>query len=141
MGSFKPQSRSFRVLRIRCLTIDGTLGLNGMRRSRRSQSAPLSGPENLAPTDAGGYEVQGFVNKTRAEGQSQILCHLPGFFRHMDIAMITISNNMPAPAEFEDDANLVARTLAGNQDAFERIVSRYQSLICSLAYSSTGNVA
>jgi RNA polymerase sigma factor (sigma-70 family) len=59
----------------------------------------------------------------------------------MDIAMITISNNMPVAAEFEDDANLVARTLAGNQEAFERIVSRYQSLICSLAYSSTGNVA
>jgi len=55
--------------------------------------------------------------------------------------MIPISKNMPAAAEFEDDASLVARTLAGNQDAFERIVSRYQSLICSLAYSATGNVA
>ncbi len=41
-------------------------------------------------------------------------------------------------AAASSDAELVAQTLAGNRDAFGRIVSRYQSLICSLAYSATG---
>jgi RNA polymerase sigma factor (sigma-70 family) len=36
------------------------------------------------------------------------------------------------------DAELVSASLAGNRDAFGRIVTRYQSLICSLAYSATG---
>jgi RNA polymerase sigma factor (sigma-70 family) len=39
-----------------------------------------------------------------------------------------------------EDADLVALSLAGNRDAFGQIVSRYQSLICSLAYSATGNL-
>jgi len=38
------------------------------------------------------------------------------------------------------DAELVAQSLAGNRDAFGQIVSRYQSLICSLAYSATGSL-
>ncbi len=36
------------------------------------------------------------------------------------------------------DAELVGESLVGNRDAFGRIVARYQSLICSLAYSATG---
>jgi RNA polymerase sigma factor (sigma-70 family) len=43
-------------------------------------------------------------------------------------------------ATTNDDAELVNATLAGNRDAFSRIVSRYQSLICSLAYSATGSL-
>ena len=38
------------------------------------------------------------------------------------------------------DADLVGETLSGNRDAFSRIVTRYQSLICSLAYSATGGL-
>jgi RNA polymerase sigma factor (sigma-70 family) len=38
------------------------------------------------------------------------------------------------------DADLVAACLAGKRDAFTRIVERYQRLLCSLAYASTGNV-
>src|ERR1017187_3900169 len=38
------------------------------------------------------------------------------------------------------DAELVAATLDGNQDAFRKIVERYQILISSLAYCATGNV-
>jgi len=38
------------------------------------------------------------------------------------------------------DAELVSRSLAGDRDAFSRIVSRYQVLICSLAYSRIGNL-
>jgi RNA polymerase sigma factor (sigma-70 family) len=39
-----------------------------------------------------------------------------------------------------NDADLVAGTLSGDRDAFTTIVSRYQSLICSLTYSATGNL-
>lgn len=40
-----------------------------------------------------------------------------------------------------DDADLVIASLSGNRDAFGQIVARYQSLICSLAYSATGSLA
>jgi len=40
-----------------------------------------------------------------------------------------------------NDADLVTATLAGNREAFGQIVARYQTLICSLAYSSTGNLS
>ena len=38
------------------------------------------------------------------------------------------------------DTELVSRSLAGDRDAFSRIVSRYQILICSLAYSRIGHL-
>ncbi len=38
------------------------------------------------------------------------------------------------------DAELVAQSLAGNRDAFGQIVTRHQSLLCSLAYSATGSL-
>jgi RNA polymerase sigma factor (sigma-70 family) len=40
----------------------------------------------------------------------------------------------------QNDAKLVSATLAGDRDAFGQIVTRYQSLICSLAYSATGSL-
>src|SRR5499426_1235520 len=43
-------------------------------------------------------------------------------------------------AEEHSDAELVTRSLAGDRDAFSRIVSRYQTLICSVAYSRIGNL-
>jgi RNA polymerase sigma factor (sigma-70 family) len=49
-----------------------------------------------------------------------------------------ITNMMSVAAN--NDAELVSGTLAGNRDAFGQIVSRYQSLICSLAYSATGSL-
>jgi RNA polymerase sigma factor (sigma-70 family) len=51
-------------------------------------------------------------------------------------AMIT-TKMFPAA---NNDAELVTASLSGNRDAFGQIVSRYQSLICSLAYSATGNL-
>lgn len=39
-----------------------------------------------------------------------------------------------------DDAALVAASLRGDQHAFGKIVTRYQRLLCSLAYSSLGNL-
>src|SRR5437762_1805640 len=39
------------------------------------------------------------------------------------------------------DSELVTRSLAGNRDAFGWIVTRYQSLLCSLAYSATGSLS
>src|SRR6476661_7472695 len=43
-------------------------------------------------------------------------------------------------AQEQSDTELVSRSLAGDRDAFSRIVSRYQTLICSLAYSRIGNL-
>lgn len=40
----------------------------------------------------------------------------------------------------EDDAALVMHSLGGNRNAFGEIVSRYQNLLCSLAYSSVGDI-
>lgn len=64
----------------------------------------------------------------------------PGkFFCHLDHDMMT-SRIMGTTAEHAD-ADLVSQCLAGNRQAFEKIVTRYQSLICSLAYSATGNIS
>jgi RNA polymerase sigma factor (sigma-70 family) len=38
------------------------------------------------------------------------------------------------------DSELVTLSLGGDRDAFGRIVSRYQTLVCSLAYSATGSL-
>lgn len=38
------------------------------------------------------------------------------------------------------DIELVSRSLAGDRDAFAGIVQKYQSLVCSLAYSATGSL-
>jgi RNA polymerase sigma factor (sigma-70 family) len=39
------------------------------------------------------------------------------------------------------DSQLTANALAGQRDAFAQIVMRYQSLVCSLAYSATGSLS
>jgi RNA polymerase sigma factor (sigma-70 family) len=39
------------------------------------------------------------------------------------------------------DSELVGAALMGDRAAFGRIVERYQSLLCSIAYSATGNLA
>jgi RNA polymerase sigma factor (sigma-70 family) len=41
----------------------------------------------------------------------------------------------------QNDAELVAESLNGNQEGFRKIVERYQTLICSLAYCATGSVS
>jgi RNA polymerase sigma factor (sigma-70 family) len=45
------------------------------------------------------------------------------------------------PVTANNDAELVGASLAGNRDAFGLIVSRYQSLVCSLAFSATGSLS
>jgi RNA polymerase sigma factor (sigma-70 family) len=52
---------------------------------------------------------------------------------------MTIDETM-MPAVIQVDAELVGETLSGNRNAFSQIVSRYESLICSLAYSATGSL-
>jgi len=44
--------------------------------------------------------------------------------------------SVPQPSDVE----LVAKSLGGSQDAFRQIVERYQTLVCSLAYSATGSL-
>ena len=50
--------------------------------------------------------------------------------------MTTKSMSLAIPT----DADLVGETLSGDRDAFGRLITRYQSLICSLAYSATGSL-
>jgi DNA-directed RNA polymerase specialized sigma24 family protein len=40
-----------------------------------------------------------------------------------------------------DDLALVNASLNGDREAFAQIVTRYQALIASVAYSTTGNLA
>jgi RNA polymerase sigma factor (sigma-70 family) len=49
--------------------------------------------------------------------------------------------NVMSDAETLDDARLVELGLLGNHDAFGRLVARYQSPICALAYSACGDIA
>jgi RNA polymerase sigma factor (sigma-70 family) len=44
-------------------------------------------------------------------------------------------------ATARNDAELVGESLTGSRDAFGQIVARYQSLVCSLAYSATGSLS
>ena len=46
---------------------------------------------------------------------------------------------MSVPAN--SDVELVSASLSGDRDAFGQIVARYQSLVCSLAYSATGSLS
>jgi RNA polymerase sigma factor (sigma-70 family) len=47
----------------------------------------------------------------------------------------------PMSATATNDSELVSTSLAGNRDAFGQIVARYQSLVCSLAFSATGSLS
>jgi len=66
-----------------------------------------------------------------------IVCHLLGLGGDISGSMI---NHQAVIAEEYTDTELVSRSLAGDRDAFSRIVSRYQILICSLAYSRIGHL-
>src|SRR4030095_2753235 len=51
-----------------------------------------------------------------------------------------VAENMTS-IELVTDVELVAACLAGDREAFGRIVERYQRLLCSLAYSATGSLS
>lgn len=53
---------------------------------------------------------------------------------------MSIPDSMPPTIEVISDAELVAACLAGDRRAFGWIVERYQRLLCSLAYSATGQL-
>ncbi len=46
-----------------------------------------------------------------------------------------------APIGRSSDAELAAACLTGDRESFGRIAERYQRLLCSLAYSATGNLS
>ncbi len=86
------------------------------------------------------FRERRMIMRHRGESAGKIpafVCHLRGSFSDlcgimMTTAMFTASSN---------DAELVNKSLTGNCDAFGQIVARYQSLICSLAYSATGSLS
>jgi len=68
-------------------------------------------------------------------------CHVSGFSGYLCGDMMTaLTMTGTEQNALENDARLVADCLAGDRDAFGRIVARHQSLICSLAYSATGSL-
>jgi RNA polymerase sigma factor (sigma-70 family) len=64
-----------------------------------------------------------------------ILCQVETGFDHFYGDM---STPLSLPAD-SNDALLVERSRAGDDKAFSRIVARYQSSVCALAYSATGS--
>jgi RNA polymerase sigma factor (sigma-70 family) len=68
----------------------------------------------------------------------KISCHLFGSACHSCGDMMT-TRMMSVAAN--NDVELVSESLSGNRDAFGQIVARYQSLVCSLAFSATGSLS
>jgi RNA polymerase sigma factor (sigma-70 family) len=62
----------------------------------------------------------------------------PGNFPFRLMSNVMTTQNMPDTGL--PDAALVAASLAGDREAFGLIVARYQSLVCSLAFSATGSL-
>jgi len=57
--------------------------------------------------------------------------------------ILKMERDMDSTANASDtsDTDLVTQSLSGNREAFGQIVARYQTLICSLAYSGTGSLS
>lgn len=51
-----------------------------------------------------------------------------------------MKTNLAMEPEMSSDTSLVQLSLAGDREAFSRIVTRYQSSICALAYCACGNI-
>jgi RNA polymerase sigma factor (sigma-70 family) len=66
-----------------------------------------------------------------------ISCHN---FTRQATTWVNMKTNVEVELETQSDTSLVELSLAGNPDAFGRIVTRYQSSICALAYCACGNV-
>ena len=62
-------------------------------------------------------------------------CHLFGFRDHVWMMNMILMNSATA-----SDEQLWRLSCEGNREAFSRIVERYQSLVCSLAYSACGTL-
>ncbi len=59
----------------------------------------------------------------------------------MRLSLFDMNANHALLEADQSDAELVVLCRMGDRDAFARIVARYQSLICALAYSGVGNLA
>src|SRR5436190_3507803 len=73
-------------------------------------------------------------------GPPERSCHLFARPDHSCHTMV-LARVRNMAAVFENDVSLVSRSISGDRPAFAAIVSRYQSLVCSVAYSATGNVS
>lgn len=78
------------------------------------------------------------IEITFGNGNTKVRCHLLKCYRHVCGDMM---NTSMTPAMTQTDAELVSESVAGNREAFGQIVSRYQSLMCSVAYSATGSLS
>jgi RNA polymerase sigma factor (sigma-70 family) len=74
----------------------------------------------------------------RAPVPRQLFCHVFPFRATLWAVMNTMAMQ---ETELLGDEELVGLCLSGDRDAFGRIVERYQSLVCALAYSACGDLA
>ena len=87
-----------------------------------------------SPADIATYTLAGMIEQIFQNGMAfQFL------YRHYDQRGLTM--NRILTTSNSSDSELTAQALAGQRDAFAQIVSRYQSLVCSLAYSATGSLS
>jgi hypothetical protein len=70
--------------------------------------------------------------------RAERLCHVFTLLNPWSDEMMT---TRMTPVTARGDAELVSASLAGNREALGQIVSRYQSLVCSRAYSATGSLS
>jgi len=85
----------------------------------------------------GSRVIQCWLPRGPQDLPQQFSCHLRAIFGYLYADMIV---NSMIEREAITDTELVGRTLEGDTEAFGQIVSRYQSLICSLTYSATGSL-
>jgi len=102
-------------------------------------SASLENGEHAAPSVAGRPTIENRCRGCGAENcgtaQGKIIPVIHGhLFRCIRHSCVGMTLTMTGAVEMADE-ELVAQSLRGNRDAFGRIVSRYQSLIRSLATS------
>jgi RNA polymerase sigma factor (sigma-70 family) len=83
------------------------------------------------------YAILPMARPTGGFKKAAFLCHVFRSDDHIQGDMMKPEMNVEAGTA---DAELVTQSREGNRDAFGQIVSRYQSVICSLAYSATGSL-
>jgi RNA polymerase sigma factor (sigma-70 family) len=86
----------------------------------------------------------GLPGNSRSSTPSSSLTRFLVFFCHIftflsNSCSDTMGTTMNSVAS-GGDAELVSASLEGDREAYGRIVTRYQSLVCSLAYSATGSL-
>ncbi len=115
----------------------------GIKEERAGPAAHYGVPGEPCP-HAVSREIRNHLALCRKTGRATansinnvFFCHIFTFSSYLCADMMDTTMNSAASC---GDAELVSASLEGDREAYGRIVTRYQSLVCSLAYSATGSV-